>query len=115
MKLIPKSLYKQIQDSIPIVCVDAVISNSEGNLYLKKRYDEPFKNLYSVIGGRVFKEEPVYDALMRHIKDESGLEIKSSSFKGYFDAFKIDPRQRSISLVFKCVSVGKPKEVQFSI
>ena len=92
-KLIPLPLYKKIHASVPVLCVDVVVVNSEGHFLLVKRANEPEKGKWWFLGGRVFRGERVKEAALRKVKEETGLSgtIKKElghyeylSKKGYF-------------------------------
>jgi colanic acid biosynthesis protein WcaH len=74
--IIPEKLYKQIVDTMPIPCVDVVISNDSRRVLLIRRSDEPAKGKWWVIGGRIHKKESLVDAAIRKVRDETGLEVK---------------------------------------
>lgn len=58
MSLIPPDQYAQIIEVLAIVCVDVVIMNRNRAYFLVKRANEPLKDQWLVIGGRVLKGEP---------------------------------------------------------
>ena len=56
-QIIPEKEYQKIINLMPIFCVDFLIQ-AEGKYLLLKRNQEPQKNIYWVIGGRLrFKEK----------------------------------------------------------
>jgi 8-oxo-dGTP diphosphatase len=56
-----------------IPCVGAVIKDDAGRLLLIRRGHEPGKGLWSVPGGRVEDGESDADALVREVREETGL------------------------------------------
>lgn len=75
--LIPSKLYEKIVENIPIVCVDVVIRNHINNkILLIKRKDEPCKNEWWIVGGRLHKNEMFSDCAIRKAREEVGLECK---------------------------------------
>jgi 8-oxo-dGTP diphosphatase len=56
-----------------IPCVGAVIKDESGRLLLIKRGHEPGKGLWSIPGGRVEAGESDADALVREVREETGL------------------------------------------
>jgi 8-oxo-dGTP diphosphatase len=56
-----------------IPCVGAVIKDDVGRLLLIKRGHEPGKGLWSVPGGRIEDGESDADALVREVREETGL------------------------------------------
>jgi 8-oxo-dGTP diphosphatase len=56
-----------------IPCVGAVIRDGAGKLLLIRRGHEPGKGLWSVPGGRIEDGESDTDALVREVREETGL------------------------------------------
>lgn len=69
---IPDYTYRKIQMSMPILCVDLLV-RYKGKYLLIKRTEEPMKDVYWVIGGRVNKGETLRQAVLRKLKAETGL------------------------------------------
>ena len=62
---------------MPIVCVDIIIKNNDGEFLLVKRNEEPVKSKWWFVGGRVLKNESLVAAARRKVLEETGLEIES--------------------------------------
>jgi 8-oxo-dGTP diphosphatase len=58
-----------------IPCVGAVIKDSTERLLLIRRGHEPGKGLWSVPGGRIEDGESDADALVREVREETGLVV----------------------------------------
>jgi 8-oxo-dGTP diphosphatase len=56
-----------------IPCVGAVIKDEAGRLLLIKRGHEPGKGLWSIPGGRIEADETDAVALVREVREETGL------------------------------------------
>jgi 8-oxo-dGTP diphosphatase len=56
-----------------VPCVGAVIKDGTGRLLLIRRGHEPGKGLWSVPGGRIEDGESDTDALVREVREETGL------------------------------------------
>ena len=56
-----------------IPCVGAVIKDDAGRLLLIRRGHEPGKGLWSIPGGRIEDSESDADALVREVREETGL------------------------------------------
>lgn len=69
---IEKSLYAEIQNNLPILCVDILV-RYKGKYLLIKRLEEPVRDVYWVIGGRVLKNEPLRAAARRKMVEEIGI------------------------------------------
>ena len=76
---IPEKKYKEIVKLIPILCIDALITNNKNEYLLIKRLNDPLKGTFWVPGGRVLHLEKTDDALVRIMKKELNLNI--SKFK----------------------------------
>lgn len=79
---IDKDLYKTILESIPVLTVDIVIFNKDKDkVLLFKRNNNPLKGVYYTPGGRVNKNEPLNNAVIRKGKEELGLNLNLSKLK----------------------------------
>jgi len=92
MSLIPEDIYKSIVETMPILCVDAIIRNDKQEILLVKRTNEPLKGEWWVPGGRVYKGEKLEDAIKRKIKEELDIDIQIKGAVGYYeDQFEKNP------------------------
>lgn len=60
---------------IDIPCVGAVVFDDEGRLLLIQRANAPGRGLWSIPGGRVEAGETDEAALVREMREETGLEV----------------------------------------
>lgn len=75
-KWIPDSLYEDMVENLPICTVDVLFFNKEKNkILLCKRANEPLKNIYFSIGGRLLKNENFREGAVRQAKKELGIDI----------------------------------------
>jgi len=65
-----------------IPCVGAVISDGHGRLLLIKRGHEPGAGLWSLPGGRVEEAESDAAALVRELREETGLTVQPGELVG---------------------------------
>ncbi len=112
--MIPEQLYRQIISVIPILCVDVIIRNETGRYLLVRRRNEPLKGDWWVVGGRVLHGEDVFQACVRKILEEVGVETKDLHFLGFYEdvfdknSFDMPGPYHTISLVFETqVPAGK--------
>lgn len=77
---IPEYTYRKIQMSIPVLCVDLLI-RYRGKYLLIKRNEEPMKDVFWVIGGRVHKGEGLTQAVIRKLREEVGLATRLSDIE----------------------------------
>ena len=64
----------------PLVAVGAVIWNEKGEIVLIQRAKEPHKGQWSIPGGRVEWGETLHEAIVREIREETGLEVRIAGF-----------------------------------
>ena len=65
-----------------VPCVGAVIKDDTGRLLLVKRGHEPGKGLWSIPGGRVEAGESDAAALVREVREETGLAVRPGRLIG---------------------------------
>lgn len=83
----------------PAPTVDGIVS-SGGKIVLVKRKNEPYQGMYALPGGFVEYGESVEDAVIREIKEETGLCTRISNLVGVYSSPDRDPRQHTLSVVF---------------
>jgi len=71
-KIKPK-LYDKIKKSMPLPCVDLLVTHN-GNLLLMLRNNEPGKDLWFTPGGRIYRNESLKEAVKRVLSEETGLQ-----------------------------------------
>lgn len=104
--MISDGQYRDIIEVLPILCVDIMIRNHNGEYLLIKRANEPLKGLWWVVGGRVLKGETLKQAATRKTFEEIGLKTNSFKFVGYYeDTYEKNPfgsatALHSVSVVF---------------
>jgi 8-oxo-dGTP diphosphatase len=84
---------------IPKLTVDGVIFN-DNEILLVKRNKEPFKGRWALPGGFVEYNEKVEDAIVREIKEETGVNAEIKELIGVYSDPKRDPRGHTITIVF---------------
>lgn len=104
--MIPTEKYTEIISVLPILCVDVVIQNIQGEYLLVKRINEPKKGHWWPVGGRVLKGETIKEAVIRKIKEETSLNVKTVQPIGYFELitdanpFNLPFQYHTVSIVF---------------
>ncbi|WEU41093.1 MAG: NUDIX hydrolase [Candidatus Odinarchaeum yellowstonii] len=86
----------------PTVAVDAIILFEPGKIVLIKRRFPPFKDFWALPGGIVKYGESVEEALLREVKEETGLTVKIKKLVGVYSNPNRDPRGHVISICFLC-------------
>lgn len=89
---LPDDTFRTVVDSTPLVSIDLIVKNSEGQVLLGKRNNKPAKDFWFVPGGRIQKNETMSDAFTRLCKEELGLEkrISDAVFLGPYEHFYND-------------------------
>lgn len=70
----------------PIIGVGAVILNPQGEVVLIRRGKEPRRGEWSIPGGRLEWGETVHDALVREVREETGLTVEIDALIDVVDA-----------------------------
>jgi len=83
---IPEDEYLKIVKCIPIFCVDFLIRCGDKNLLLK-RTQEPLKDFYWVVGGRMNIGETIEELAIRVQKREIGRYIDNRKLIGFSNHF----------------------------
>jgi 8-oxo-dGTP diphosphatase len=83
---VASSLRKQ-----PAIAVGAVIRNPNGDVLLVRRGRAPRLGEWSIPGGKIEWGESVENALIREVREETGLTIEVLGLIGVVDSFTEDP------------------------
>ncbi len=88
----------------PALTVDCIIfsQTESGDTYvlLIERDREPFAGYWAFPGGFVDEDEPVEEAALRELQEETGLEIKAFELLGVFSKPGRDPRGWVVSIAY---------------
>jgi 8-oxo-dGTP diphosphatase len=87
----------------PAMTVDAAIFRKQAGSWqvlLIQRGGEPFKGMWALPGGFVEMDETLEEAVVRELKEETGLEGIHLEQLHTFSAINRDPRHRTISTIF---------------
>jgi colanic acid biosynthesis protein WcaH len=73
----------------PLVSMDLVVRAPDGRVLVGRRVNEPAKNRFFLVGGRITKNESRAAAFRRLTREELGveLEISQARFLGVYDHF----------------------------
>ncbi len=79
--------FLSIIDATPLVSIDLIISNQQGEVLLGKRVNKPAQGYWFVPGGRIRKNETIAAALKRISTVELGFEIteQEARLQGVYD------------------------------
>jgi colanic acid biosynthesis protein WcaH len=91
---LPDETFKSIIQHTPLISIDLIVRNEQGEVLLGKRVNAPAKGYWFVPGGRVRKNETLDDAFVRLVKEELGIESgitrADAKFLGVFEHFYED-------------------------
>jgi 8-oxo-dGTP diphosphatase len=82
---------KRVYPDKPVVGVGAVIVH-EGKILLEKRKNAPGKGKWSIPGGLVELGESTEQAIIREVKEETGLEVKGPRLVDVVDDVSLDEK-----------------------
>lgn len=84
--------FTTIIEHTPLVSIDLVIFNGQGEVLLGERLNRPAQGYWFVPGGRIQKNESLVDAFSRLTRSELGLELNftDASIIGAYDHFYDD-------------------------
>jgi colanic acid biosynthesis protein WcaH len=87
-----ESTFKTVISNAPLISIDLVVKNSQGQYLLGYRTNRPAQNYWFVPGGRIHKNEPMDAAFCRLTEAELGikLERQSARFLGPYEHFYDD-------------------------
>ncbi|MGA8663896.1 MAG: NUDIX hydrolase [Thermoplasmata archaeon] len=88
----------------PSLAVDAVWIR-RGRVLLVRRGNPPFRGEWALPGGFVEIGETVEQAVLRELREETGLRGRVASLVGVWSDPKRDPRKHTVSVVFR---IGGP-------
>lgn len=87
-----KHTFSTVIKSTPLVSIDLVVFNTNGQALLGQRLNRPAKSFWFVPGGRILKDESLAQAFKRLTIDELGTEfaIEQAILQGPYDHFYND-------------------------
>ncbi|TMN81307.1 MULTISPECIES: GDP-mannose mannosyl hydrolase [unclassified Pseudoalteromonas] len=90
--MLEKKLFKSVIQNTPLVSIDLVVFNTDGQALLGERLNRPAKGFWFVPGGRILKNESLANAFKRLTLDELGTEfaIEQATLQGPYDHFYDD-------------------------
>src|SRR2546425_4772584 len=88
----------------PSVAVDGIVLQ-DGKLVAVRRMNEPYRGMPALPGGFVELGETTVEAVVREVREETGLETRVKRLVGVFSDPRRDPRGHVISIVYELDAV----------
>ncbi len=93
----------------PSITVDGVLIK-DGKILLVRRGHAPYEGMWATPGGFVEYGETTENAVLREVKEETGLESTLEALVGVYSDPKRDPRKHIISIAYLLKDpIGEPK------
>src|SRR5438445_5052257 len=89
----------------PSGAVDGIVLHG-GKLVAVRRKNEPYRGMPALPGGFVELGETTVEAVVREVREETGLETRVKRLVGVFSDPRRDPRGHVISIVYELDAVG---------
>jgi 8-oxo-dGTP diphosphatase len=84
----------------PLLSVDAILFDTHGRLLLIRRKYPPFQGQFALPGGFVDIGETVEHAVLRELKEETGIDGTLDRLVGVYSNPARDPRRHNVSVAF---------------
>ena len=90
------------------IAVDGILYKNE-SIILIRRAGQTYHNKLALPGGLVEDGEKVEDAVHRELLEELNVDVQPIAILGVYSDKRRDPREHTISIVFVCNYMGKPR------
>lgn len=92
----------------PCVTVDIILfstKNQTSELLLIQRKNDPFKGRWAIPGGFIEMDEPLKQAAVRELKEETNVDISEEKLEQFYTFGKPDrdPRARTITVAYLAI------------
>ena len=90
--LLAPSSFLSVVEHTPLVSIDLIVSDTQGNHLLGRRKNAPARGFWFVPGGRIRKNEHLKEAFRRITQDELGVsrEFEEATLLGVYEHFYED-------------------------
>ncbi|MBI2613992.1 MAG: NUDIX hydrolase [Candidatus Levybacteria bacterium] len=117
--------YKEFIDSfkkVPRAAVSIAIINSENQILLTKRKEDPFRNFWHLPGSFIIRNESIENCIERVLEEELGFKNNFSSELLFLsEDIDKDPRGHVLDLIYKIevdlseplLPTGRTKELEY--
>jgi colanic acid biosynthesis protein WcaH len=92
MGFLDAQTFRTVVASTPLVAIDLIVRNENGDVLLGKRKNPPAKDFWFTPGGRIYKGETMEEAFERITEAELGIcvPLSEASFHGIYEHFYDD-------------------------
>src|SRR2546426_6943325 len=90
---------RMVAQAHPSVAVDGIVLHG-GKLVAVRRENDPYRGIPALPGGFVELGETTVEAVVREVREETGLETRVKRLVGGFSHPRRDPRGHLISIVY---------------
>jgi len=97
-----KSSSRSSKPITPLLTVDGVVLDIRGKVALIRRGNPPFKGRWALPGGFVDVGETIEKAVVREVREETGMGVRIASIVGVYSNPKRDPRGHTVGVAFLC-------------
>jgi len=95
--MLDDNTFRTVIDSTPLISIDLLVKK-DNKILLGKRVNKPAQGYLFSIGGRVYKNETIVNAMTRIANNELNIELKSTPrFIGVFEHFYNDSIYNNVS------------------
>src|SRR2546426_6130374 len=91
---------RMVAQAHPSVAVDGIVLHG-GKLVTVRRKNDPYRGMPALPGGFVELGETTVEAVVREVREETGLETRVKRLVGGFSHPKRDPRGPRLSILFQ--------------
>ena len=89
--MVDNDIFHTIVNHTPLISIDFIVKDKDERILLGKRRNKPAQGFYFTLGGRIYKNETISNALKRIAVMELGIELKEEpKFIGVFEHFYQD-------------------------
>ena len=88
----------------PVVAVGAVVFDAAGRVLVVRRARPPGEGLWSLPGGKVEAGERLADAVVREVREETGLEVRCGRLVEVVE--RMGPGWHYVILDYRCEATG---------
>ena len=91
-------LYKN--QGIHVISSIFTVEKGKTKVLLIKRKNEPYKDMWALVGGALYNNETILNGLKREIKEKTGINEVDLYYANIFDDVKRSPVQRMIAVSY---------------